>query len=78
MIGDVIYPNDTDCTRRFDGEGLYWWFQKYAPGNKVLEKLGTPAEGGEAGCGETRIRFHREFIESSSLRRCSPRKTGRP
>lgn len=30
------------------------------------------------GCCENRIRFHREFIESSSGERCPPRKPGRP
>ena len=43
-------------------------------GNTILAKLETDAREPRQACGETRIRFRREFIVSSSEGRCPPRK----
>ena len=40
-IADVLLPDGTNVNHMLVKDGWCWWYRKYAPGNVILEELGT-------------------------------------
>lgn len=41
IVGEVILEDGRNLNRALVTSGLAWWYRKYAPGDTVLQKLGT-------------------------------------
>jgi endonuclease YncB( thermonuclease family) len=48
-VGDVILPDGMNLNQELVKQGWCWWYQKYAPGDTVLEGLEKDAREGKKG-----------------------------
>ena len=48
-IGEVLLPDGTNLNQELVAAGLAWWFQKYAPNDKVLQSLEKKARSEKKG-----------------------------
>jgi micrococcal nuclease len=48
-IADVLLPDQTNVNHTLVKDGWCWWYQKYAPGNVILEELERRARGSALG-----------------------------
>jgi micrococcal nuclease len=48
-LADVLLPDGTNLNQELVKEGWCWWYQKYAPGDTVLEGLETEAREARKG-----------------------------
>ena len=48
-IADVLLPDGTHVNHTLVKNGWCWWYQKYAPGDTVLEQLEVAAREGKRG-----------------------------
>ncbi|HSL05229.1 MAG TPA: thermonuclease family protein [Nitrospiraceae bacterium] len=49
ILGDVILPEGMYLNQELVKQGWCWWYQKYAPGDTVLEELETEARKAKRG-----------------------------
>ena len=42
-MADIILPDGRSLNREMVGQGMAWWYRKYAPGDKVLAQLESQA-----------------------------------
>jgi hypothetical protein len=50
-LADVILPDGTNVNHALVRAGWCWWYRKYAPGNRELERLEKHARARSKGCG---------------------------
>ena len=48
-LADVLLPDGTNVNHRLVKDGWCWWYRKYAPGDMMLEELGTRARASGIG-----------------------------
>ena len=48
-VAEVILPDDKSLNRELVSQGLAWWYRKYAPADKELEKLESEARTAKLG-----------------------------
>jgi Staphylococcal nuclease homologue len=48
-VADVFLPDGASLNRELVKEGMAWWFEKYAPNDKVPEKLESEAREAKRG-----------------------------
>ena len=48
-VAEVILPDGKSLNRELVGQGLAWWYSKYAPGDRELERLESEAKANKSG-----------------------------
>ncbi|MFX0202169.1 MAG: thermonuclease family protein, partial [Candidatus Hodarchaeota archaeon] len=49
IVGEIILPGGSSLNRELVFVGFAWWYRKYAPDDRVLEKLEAEARAEKRG-----------------------------
>jgi micrococcal nuclease len=66
-IGEVILPDGMNLNQELVRKGWRWWYRKHVPWNTVLEGLERKRERGGKGCGPTRSRCRRGYLQKARV-----------